>query len=201
MSGLFGLSVLASRHRHIPDSHRCSDLPAGQRRQTSYPVVNPCDIPGLRERRTKSAMLFGVRKSSAAARAFFVVPFDQCCKGGGLRNGHDRFESQWGAIRIVAVRDAADRMAEYLDRRLRDVLVIVRGTSFSKIFECPGHLFPGFDICLGLDAGQIAELLEPEVGTGAAAEENRIIGAGILRHDALDVAVNGAIHSEMTSRS
>ena len=61
-------------------------------------------------------------------------------------------------------------------------------------FERPFLLFAGFDIRLGPDAGQITELLEPEVWTGAAAEEDRIVGLGVLRHDTLDVGVNGRIH-------
>ena len=59
----------------------------------------------------------------------------------------------------MTIGDSANRMTEDLDRRLRDVLVVVRRTRLSKILEHPGLVFAGFDVRLGLDAGEIAELL------------------------------------------
>jgi hypothetical protein len=42
-------------------------------------------------------------------------------EGGWLGQGHDRPEGQRGAVSVVPVGDAADRVAEDLDRRSRDV--------------------------------------------------------------------------------
>jgi hypothetical protein len=54
-------------------------------------------------------------------------------------------------------------MAEDLDRRLREMFVVVGRTRFAEVLEQPGIFFAGLDVCLGLDAGDFAELAETEV--------------------------------------
>ena len=54
-------------------------------------------------------------------------------------------------------------------------------------------------ICLGIDAGQSAELPKSHVGARTSAEEHRIVRIWILGHDALDVSVNGAVHRPVES--
>src|SRR5262245_33391354 len=61
-----------------------------------------------------SPELSGVGEGSPAARAFAVVPVDQRRERGRLGQGHDRPEGQRCAVRVVAVGDAAYRVAEDL---------------------------------------------------------------------------------------
>ena len=68
-----------------------------------------------------------------------------------------------------------------------------------EILEQPRFLFAGLDIRLGLDVGQIAELPETNVGTRSTTDKDWIVGAEVLRHDALNVAMNGAIHRSVES--
>ena len=95
---------------------------------------------------------------------------------------------------IVAIRDSADRMAEDLDRRLGDVLVVVRCTSLAQILEHPGLIFVGLDICFGFDAGDVAKLPESSVRARTSSKEDGIIGARILRYEAFDAGVHDEVH-------
>src|SRR5271157_238667 len=100
---------------------------------------------------------------------------------------------------VVAIGDSANRMAEDLNRRLRKVLIVVRGTSLAEVLEHPGLVFTILHVCLGHDAGQIAELPKSSVRARSSPKEKRIVGARILRHDALDVGVDDAIHRPVKS--
>ena len=80
---------------------------------------------------------------------------------------------------VVAIRDAADRMAEDLDRRLGDMLVVVRRTGLPEILQLPGLVFTRFDVRPWLDAGEIAERLEAGVRACPAAEEDGSVGRGL----------------------
>src|SRR5262249_61570086 len=105
-----------------------------------------------------------------------------------------RVEGPRGSVGVVAIGDAADRMAEDLDRRLGDVLVVVHRARLAQILQLP-RLFPArLDIRLWSDAGQRTERLEAGVWSRTATKEDGILGTRVLRHDALDVGVDGAVH-------
>src|SRR6516165_9107591 len=65
-----------------------------------------------------SAELPGVGEWPPAAGALAVVPMDQGRERGRLREGHDRLERQRGAVGVVPVGDAPDRVAQDFHRRL-----------------------------------------------------------------------------------
>lgn len=69
---------------------------------------------------------------TAAARAFAIKSVVQRRECGRLGKGHDRLESEWVSMGVVPVRHAADGVAEYLDRRLRHVFIVVGRRSFSQ---------------------------------------------------------------------
>jgi hypothetical protein len=52
-----------------------------------------------------------------------------------LRKGHDRLEGEWGSVGIVAVGNAANRVPKNLDRRFRQVLIVVSGAGLAEVFE------------------------------------------------------------------
>ncbi len=66
---------------------------------------------------------------------------------------------------IVAVGDSADRMTEDLDRRLRNVLVIIRCTSLAEILENLGLWLVGLQIEPWFDTGQLTEFLKLNIRT------------------------------------
>ena len=70
---------------------------------------------------------------------------------------------------VVAIGDTSDRMTEDLNRRLRNVRVVVGGTRLPKVLEQPKPVFARLDIRFGLDASEIAELSEATVWTRSAA--------------------------------
>jgi DNA invertase Pin-like site-specific DNA recombinase len=63
-------------------------------------------------------------------------------KGRWLGNGHDGFEGQRRSMCVVTVGNAADRMPQDFDRRLRHVLVVVGRTGFPEILEFPRLVWP-----------------------------------------------------------
>lgn len=64
---------------------------------------------------------------------------------------------------VMPVGDAADRVAQNLDRRLRHVLVVVRRARFAQIFEHPCAFLPGLDVRLVPDAREVAKFPEATV--------------------------------------
>ena len=112
----------------------------------------------------------------------------------GVNTTHDndeRFEAAAGATDLGCCRNRP-----WLEYRIlvASLLVVVRCTRLAEVLERPGTFFASLEACLGLDAGEIAELLETAVGVGSAAEGHGIIPARSVWHDALDVCVNEAIH-------
>ena len=128
----------------------------------------------LRSASTSSAR---VGKPPPAARAFAIASLEERRERGRLWERHDRLERQWRAVRVVAVGDAADRMAEDLDRRLRHVLVIIRRTRLAEGLQLPGLVLTRFDICPGLDPGEAVEPLGAGVWPCPAAEEDGVVWA------------------------
>ena len=120
----------------------------------------------------------GVGEPPPAARALAVAPLEERRERGRLRQGHDRPERQRGAVGVVAVGDPADRVAEDLDRRLRDVLVVVRRAGLPQVLQLPRLLPAGLDVRPRLDAGQAAQRLEAGVRPCPAAEEDGGVGRG-----------------------
>ena len=53
---------------------------------------------------------------------------------------------------------------------------------------------PSLDIRPRLDAGEVAELSEANVGACSTAKEDRVVRMRIFRHDALNVRVNDTVH-------
>jgi hypothetical protein len=79
-----------------------------------------------------------------------------------------------------------------LDRQLGDVLIMVRRTCFEQVLGHSGLVVTGFRVSLGSHASGVAELPKPGVRARSSANEIRIVGALILRHDALDVSEDNA---------
>ena len=144
--------------------------------------------------RFKRPHLRCVGESPSAARTLAIETSDKRRKCGRLRKGHDRFERQRSTMGIVAISDSADGMAEDLDRRLGNVLVVVRRASLAEVLEHPRFVFVRLDICFGPDAGVVAKFPKSSVRARAAAKENGIVRAGILRHNAFNVSVHDSIH-------
>jgi hypothetical protein len=77
------------------------------------------------------------------------------------------------------------------------VVVVIRRTGLPEVLQDPQFLFPRFHIGLRSNSGQLAELLEANVGTSPAAEDNGGVRVRILRPDTLKVCVHDAIHGAM----
>src|SRR5579885_3498292 len=101
-----------------------------------------------------SPELRSVGEGSPAARALTVVAVDEGRKRGRLREGHDRLERLRGAMGVVAVGDAPDRVAQDFDGRLGQVLVVVRRARLPQVFQLPGLLHARLDVCPRPDAGE-----------------------------------------------
>lgn len=95
---------------------------------------------------------------------------------------------------VMSVRDAAHRMAENLDRRLGDMLVVVRRASLPEILQLPGFVRARLNVRPRLDAREIAEFPEAAIGPRSSAKKDRIVRLGILGRDALQKGVNDAFH-------
>ena len=134
------------------------------------------------ERRLGLARLRSVGKTPSATWTFPVVAFHKCRKGRWLRKSRDRSESQGRSVGIVPVGDASDRVAKNFYRRLWNVFIVICCTRFPEILQKPDLFFAGLDVCLGFDAGQIAELVKTIVWPRSSAIEHGIFGAGIVRH-------------------
>ncbi len=70
------------------------------------------------------------------------MAFDECKECRRLWNGHDCSKGQWIAMSVMTVRDSTDGMAENLDRRLRNVFVIVGGARLAEILQVPWDCWP-----------------------------------------------------------
>ena len=92
-----------------------------------------------------------VLESRPTTRTLTIVSFEKGGERGWLRNGHDRLECQRTAVRVMTIRHARDGVAEDLDGRFRQVLVVVRRTGLSQILEQPRRRLTGFCVQLGLD--------------------------------------------------
>jgi hypothetical protein len=108
-----------------------------------------------------------VGESSLATRTLAVASLEERRERRRLRRRHDCLEGQRGSVGVVAIGDAADRMAENLDRRLGNVLVVVGRARLAQILQLPRPLFTGFDVRSRLDAGEGRRALGGE-GSGVA---------------------------------
>src|SRR5438128_1875192 len=84
-----------------------------------------------------SAASASVGEAPPTAGALTITPFEERRERRRLRQRHDRPERQRGAVGVVPVGDAADRVAQDLDRRLGDVLVVVGGARLAQILQLP----------------------------------------------------------------
>lgn len=123
-----------------------------------------------------------------------VQSLHQGVKRRRLRNAHDRLERERSSMRVVAIRDPADGVPKDLDRGLRHVLVVVGCTCLAKVLQFPRLFLAGFNVELGLDSSQPAELFESRVGPGASAQKHRAVRIDLFLHNASDVSVDGTIH-------
>src|SRR5436305_9878699 len=105
----------------------------------------------------------GVVESPAATRTLLVGSFEKRRKRSRLRNGHNCLERQRGAMGVATIRDTAYRVAQDLDRRLRDMLVVVRRTCLTEIFKFPRFFHSRLDIRSWLDSGKGAKLLKASI--------------------------------------
>src|SRR5262249_58462268 len=90
--------------------------------------------------------------------------------------------------------DRADGMAQYLHRRLGDVLVIVRRARLPQVLQLPGLLLAGLDVQPRLDAREAAQRLEPGVRARPTPEEDGGVGARVLRHETPEMRVRHSVH-------
>jgi len=95
---------------------------------------------------------------------------------------------------VVTIRDSADRMAEDLDRRFRNVFVIVGRTGLAEIPQMPWDLLTSLNVQLGSDTSQLTKQNKRCIGAGAAPTKYRIIGFRGLRHDIAKVLMNDPVH-------
>src|SRR5262249_58420637 len=97
-----------------------------------------------------------ISEAPPATRTLALMSVQQRGERGRLRDGHDCFERQRAAMRIVPIGDPADGMTQDLDGRLRQVLIVVCRTSLAEILELPGFLRAGLDVYPRFDAGELA---------------------------------------------
>ena len=95
---------------------------------------------------------------------------------------------------IVTIGHSASGMAKNLDRRLRDMLVVICRTGLAEVLEHPGVFFPRLNARLGFDTGKTAQCAESLVWPCSSAIENGSIRIRVFWHDALDVGIHGPIH-------
>jgi hypothetical protein len=94
----------------------------------------------------------------------------------------------------MSVCDAAHRTAENLDRRLGDMLVVVRRASLPAILQLPGFVRARLNARPSLDAREIAEFTEAAIWPRSSAKKDRIVKLGICGRDVLQMSVNDAVH-------
>src|SRR5262249_4306948 len=94
----------------------------------------------------------------------------------------------------MAVGDPADRVTEDLDRRLRDVLVVIRGTSLAKVLELPGFFRAGLHVRSRPNTREGAKLLKPGIGPRSAAEKDSGVRIDSLRYDTPQMRVYDPVH-------
>jgi hypothetical protein len=97
-------------------------------------------------------------------------------------------------VGVVAIRDAADRMAQDLHRRLGDMLVIVCRAGLPQVLQLPGLLIAGLNIHPRLSSGEPAQRLEASIRARAAPEEDGRLGARVLRQKAPEMGMHHSVH-------
>src|SRR5262245_13545523 len=85
-----------------------------------------------------------------------------------------------GAVGVGPVGAAADRVAEDLDRRLRDVLVEVRRARLAEVLQLSGRVITCLDARPRPGAGELAEPLE--AGVRPRPTTSTTVGPGTTRH-------------------
>ena len=154
----------------------------------------------LRSASTSSARV-GKTASGKGNRAFAIASLEERRERGRLWERATIALNASGGVQArsgSSEGDAADRMAEDLDRRLRHVLVIIRRTRLAEGLQLPGLVLTRFDICPGVDPGEAVEPLGAGVWPCPAAEEDGVVsgraGATGLLSD-LELARGGAPRS------
>ena len=74
------------------------------------------------------------------------MPLDQRQECGRLRKGSNGSIGKRIAVSVMAIGDSLDRVAEYLDRRFRNMQIVVGCTRLAKILQKPSLLLSSFDI-------------------------------------------------------
>ena len=177
MFAVRGSSGVAKAARQCGERGVSSRLQEGNLHTASGPVFGRAGQDGL-SASVSSTESAGVGEPPPAARALAVPPRRIAENARRLRQGHDRPEGQRGPVGVVAIRDPADRMAQDLDRRLGDVLVIVRRAGLPQVLQLPRLLLARLDVQPRLDAGEAAQRLEASVRARPAAEEDGGVGRG-----------------------
>ena len=113
------------------------------------------------------------------------MAFDKSEKRRRLRDSHDGSKGQWIAMSVMTIGDSADSMAENLDRRFRNMFVIVGRTSLAEILQVPWHLLTSHNIQPGANTGQLTKQNKRCIGTRAAPTKYRGIGFRRLISDFL----------------
>src|SRR5438046_1542895 len=85
-------------------------------------------------------------------------------------------------------------MAEYLDRRLRNVLIVIGRTRLAEVLLLPAFRYSRLHVRPRLDASEFAKRLEASIGARSTAKEYAGFGTRIFGHDGSDVRVDNAIH-------
>jgi hypothetical protein len=122
------------------------------------------------------------------------MTFDECKECRRLWNGHDRSKGQWIAMSVMTVRDSTDGMAENLDRRLRNVFVLVGRARLAEILQVPWHLLPRFDVQFRTNASELAKSDKRGIGPTTSSAKYWIIGFWRLRHNVANVFMNDTVH-------
>src|SRR5688572_26746748 len=85
-------------------------------------------------------------------------------------------------------------MAENLDRRFGDMLVVECRACFSEILQLPGLILARFNILPRLDAREVTEFREAVVWPRSTPKDYRIVGRRIYRRNAPQVGMNNPVH-------
>ncbi len=95
---------------------------------------------------------------------------------------------------VMTVRDSTDGMAENLDRRLRNVFVIVGRARLAEIPQVPRDLLASFYVQFRANASEVTEGYRSCIGPTTSAAKHRIIGFWRLRHDVPNMFVDDSVH-------
>ena len=95
---------------------------------------------------------------------------------------------------VVPVRDAADRVTEDFDGRLRHVFVVVRRAGLAEVLQQPVFGNAGFNVDFIANPGEGDQPFEDRVGPRSSTHEDRFFWYERRRLKPTQMCVNRSIH-------